>query len=104
MRSEGKGGGGKNYLWYRCLRSSVHGSAVVVRSCKNWEKDNKGNGTNLGLFRYLFPSKSAMYNQWVLQPGVFELPSKQCLLHVGNLIELYPTVLPNTTQCVGHGF
>ena len=63
----------------------------MVRSCKNWEKDNKGNGTNLELFRYLFPSKSAMYNQWVPQPnGVSDLSSEQCLLHVGNLIEPYP--------------
>ena len=75
----------------------------MVRSCKNWEKDNKGNGTNLELFRYLFPSKAAMYNQWVPQPGVFELPSEQCLLHVGNLIEPYP-ISPNTTQRVGNGF
>ena len=90
MRLAGKGGGQK-YLWYRCRRSSVHGSAVVVRSCKNWEKDNKGNGTNLGLFGHLFPSKSAMYNQWIPQPnGVSDLPSEQCLLHVGNLIEPYP--------------
>ena len=30
-----------------------------------------------------------MYNQ-LPQPGMFELPSEQCLLHVGNLIEPYP--------------
>ena len=103
MRLEGKGGG-KKYLWYRCRRSSVHGSAVVVCSCKNWEKDNKRNGMNLGLFWYLFPSKFATYYQWAPQPnGVSESRSEQCLLHVGNLIEPYP-ISPNTTQRVGNGF
>jgi hypothetical protein len=46
-------------LAYR--RISVRDSAVVVWVCKDWEKDSNGNGTNLGLFRHLLPSKSVTY-------------------------------------------
>ena len=38
-------------LAYR--RVSIHESAVVVWVRKNWEKDSKWNGTNLGLFQHL---------------------------------------------------
>jgi len=67
---------------------------VAVCSCKNWEKDNKGNETNLGLFRHLLPSKPATHRPpphgcvspvGSLANGMFELPSKHCLLHVGKL-------------------
>ena len=75
-------------------RVSVNESAVVVWVCKNWEKDSKGNGKNLRLFRHLPPSKSAAYRplskgtyrQWVSKTnGVFELPSKHRLFLVGKL-------------------
>ena len=43
-------------------RISVHESSVVVWVCKNqWEKDGKGNETNLGVFGHLLPAKSVMY-------------------------------------------
>ena len=34
----------------------------MVWVCKNWEKDGKGNETNLGLFGHLLPAKFATYH------------------------------------------
>ena len=70
-------------------RISVHESAVAVWVCKNqWEKDGKGNETNLGVFGHLstkvrYVSSSASWVRITSEPnGMIELPSGHCLLLV----------------------